>query len=272
MRRDNVVAARVVESYRIMLEFFGLQLAEETTGRVEKRPTTWRARFRNLDRHTHNAQRITLILRGLGQMGFRRYIPALLAVLEPECTLGHLGQHYAEACSGPWREVALGNRADGPESVWFSGRRPPLARATLGSSPPSRSPPAATATATDTDTDTEPPASRQSFMEFVTADLTYAEPPPAHAAAPAAAAAAALVPAAVEQPSHAEPEVSRRAPRGGGGDRGGGDGESTRPASLFIPPSEAEKCMLDATGRPVGSNVTLNNGKGPKGCVILTSC
>ncbi|GAA6082126.1 opioid growth factor receptor-like protein 1 isoform X1, partial [Tachysurus ichikawai] len=69
---DKEVKKRLLKSYKLMLDFYGIQLVSEDTGEVE-RAQNWRERFENLNRNTHNNLRITRILKCLGLLGFRHY-------------------------------------------------------------------------------------------------------------------------------------------------------------------------------------------------------
>ncbi|KZV82902.1 hypothetical protein EXIGLDRAFT_684399 [Exidia glandulosa HHB12029] len=59
---------RVVRSYRLMLDFYGMQLVDERTGRLE-RTKDYAPRYRNLVRSSHNYLRISRILKHLSIMG-----------------------------------------------------------------------------------------------------------------------------------------------------------------------------------------------------------
>ncbi|KAB5536889.1 hypothetical protein PHYPO_G00112520 [Pangasianodon hypophthalmus] len=71
-RRDEEVKKKLLTSYKIMLDFYGIELVSEETGKV-KRAVNWKERFANLNRNTHNNLRITRILKCLGLLGFRHY-------------------------------------------------------------------------------------------------------------------------------------------------------------------------------------------------------
>ncbi|XP_028308352.1 opioid growth factor receptor [Gouania willdenowi] len=63
---------RLVESYELMLGFYGIRLINKETGDV-KRADNWKERFGNLERNMHNNLRITRILKSLGELGFKHY-------------------------------------------------------------------------------------------------------------------------------------------------------------------------------------------------------
>ncbi|XP_036415691.1 opioid growth factor receptor-like protein 1 [Colossoma macropomum] len=71
-RKDDPVKGRLLKSYKLMLDFYGIKLLDEETGEVG-RAENWQDRFKNLDRNTHNNLRITRILKCLGILGFQHY-------------------------------------------------------------------------------------------------------------------------------------------------------------------------------------------------------
>lgn len=60
---------RVIQSYRLILDFFGIVLISEKTGKLERNDWNWEARSHNLNTSSHNYLRITRILKCLGIMG-----------------------------------------------------------------------------------------------------------------------------------------------------------------------------------------------------------
>lgn len=70
--KDEEAKKRLVKSYELMLDFYGIRLVDKSTGRVE-RSEKWEERFDNLNRNTHNNLRITRILKSLGELGFKHY-------------------------------------------------------------------------------------------------------------------------------------------------------------------------------------------------------
>ncbi|KAJ8016257.1 hypothetical protein DPEC_G00005330 [Dallia pectoralis] len=71
-RESEEAKKRLVESYELMLGFYGIQLVNKETGEV-KRAENWRERFANLEKNMHNNLRITRILKSLGELGFEHY-------------------------------------------------------------------------------------------------------------------------------------------------------------------------------------------------------
>jgi hypothetical protein len=81
IRHDLQCAIRVVRSYKMMLNFYGITLKDESTGEVDKN-NIWETRFYNLEHHYHNNLRINRILTSLGHLGFTRYKAPLLRFWE----------------------------------------------------------------------------------------------------------------------------------------------------------------------------------------------
>lgn len=71
-RENEEAKQRLVDSYELMLGFYGIQLLSRESGEV-KRAENWRERFANLERNMHNNLRITRILKSLGELGFEHY-------------------------------------------------------------------------------------------------------------------------------------------------------------------------------------------------------
>ncbi|KAJ3509122.1 hypothetical protein NLJ89_g5384 [Agrocybe chaxingu] len=74
MKADPAVVERVLESYRLMLDFYGMRLVSTETGLVDRTlpPRNFGARYRNLVRASHNNLRISRILKCLSEMGLER--------------------------------------------------------------------------------------------------------------------------------------------------------------------------------------------------------
>ncbi|XP_073463593.1 opioid growth factor receptor-like isoform X1 [Aquarana catesbeiana] len=77
MKNDEEVKRRLREAYKFMLGFYGLQLVDESTGKVSL-AQNWQERFLNLNWHSHNNRRITRILMCLGDLGYEHYQEPLI--------------------------------------------------------------------------------------------------------------------------------------------------------------------------------------------------
>ncbi|KAM9341955.1 opioid growth factor receptor [Pholidichthys leucotaenia] len=71
-KKNEDAKRRLIESYELMLGFYGIRLVNKETGEV-KRAENWKERFGNLERNMHNNLRITRILKSLGELGFEHY-------------------------------------------------------------------------------------------------------------------------------------------------------------------------------------------------------
>ncbi|KAM6947952.1 opioid growth factor receptor-like [Lycodopsis pacificus] len=89
-RQSDTAKANLVKSYKLMLDFYGIELCDEETGEV-KRASNWRDRFNNLNSRLHNNLRITRILKCLGTLGYRHYqAPLVRFFLEETLVHGQL--------------------------------------------------------------------------------------------------------------------------------------------------------------------------------------
>ncbi|XP_075952090.1 uncharacterized protein LOC142954760 [Anarhichas minor] len=88
--QSDTAKANLVKSYKLMLDFYGIELCDEETGEV-KRAFNWRDRFNNLNSRLHNNLRITRILKCLGTLGYRHYqAPLVRFFLEETLVHGQL--------------------------------------------------------------------------------------------------------------------------------------------------------------------------------------
>lgn len=72
IREDDMASARVLMSYRMMLDFYGMRLVNPIVGKVI-RSENWQERYKHLNRSTHNYRRITRIIKSLGELGYERF-------------------------------------------------------------------------------------------------------------------------------------------------------------------------------------------------------
>ncbi|XP_007520435.1 opioid growth factor receptor isoform X2 [Erinaceus europaeus] len=86
-KSSEEIRKRLIQAYKLMLGFYGIQLKNEDTGQV-CRAQNYLKRFQNLDWHSHNNLRITRILKSLGELGLEHY-QAPLARFFLEETLVH---------------------------------------------------------------------------------------------------------------------------------------------------------------------------------------
>jgi len=84
MRNDVSIAFRIVRSYKLMLNFYGMRLVDMATGEIERQPDYWQARYLNLRMNGHNYLRINRILASLGHLGFHKYRRPWIEFLQRE--------------------------------------------------------------------------------------------------------------------------------------------------------------------------------------------
>uniref|UniRef100_A0A0B7B733 Opioid growth factor receptor (OGFr) conserved domain-containing protein n=2 Tax=Arion vulgaris TaxID=1028688 RepID=A0A0B7B733_9EUPU len=69
IKADPKAHKRFLEAYKMMLDFYGMKLVDEATGRLE-RSENWRQRFEYLNWSSNNYMRITRMLKSLGELGY----------------------------------------------------------------------------------------------------------------------------------------------------------------------------------------------------------
>lgn len=67
---DPVAHKRVLTSYELMLDFYGMKLIDRRSGQIGRNEKNYQERYRHLNRSTHNYLRITRILKCLGELGY----------------------------------------------------------------------------------------------------------------------------------------------------------------------------------------------------------
>lgn len=90
MKKDKEIMKRFLESYKLMLGFYGIKLEDTESGKVAL-ANNWRERFLNLNNNTHNNLRITRILKCLGELGYEHFqAPLVKFFLEQTICHGRL--------------------------------------------------------------------------------------------------------------------------------------------------------------------------------------
>ncbi|PRP72764.1 hypothetical protein PROFUN_07664 [Planoprotostelium fungivorum] len=89
IRESRECAVRVIRSYRLMLDFYGMELVSTETGEI-KRGSNWKSRYQNLRVSSHNYLRISRIITSLGELGFARYKKPFVEHLRTEVQDGEL--------------------------------------------------------------------------------------------------------------------------------------------------------------------------------------
>ncbi|BFZ16269.1 hypothetical protein BsWGS_19308 [Bradybaena similaris] len=86
IKADFQAKNRVLMSYKLMLDFYGMELKDDITGQL-KRSKNWRKRYDNLKRSAHNYLRITRILKCLGELGYENLKKGLLEFVLEEALI-----------------------------------------------------------------------------------------------------------------------------------------------------------------------------------------
>ncbi|KIJ64632.1 hypothetical protein HYDPIDRAFT_175558 [Hydnomerulius pinastri MD-312] len=75
MKSSEEVTGRLVKSYEMMLDFYGMRLQSSETGLVGRSlpPRNYSSRYKNLLRAPHNNLRISRILKCLSELGLERF-------------------------------------------------------------------------------------------------------------------------------------------------------------------------------------------------------
>ncbi|GAA6005688.1 hypothetical protein JCM11491_003726 [Sporobolomyces phaffii] len=112
LKRDPDALERLIESYRIMLAFYGLRLVDPVTGELTLEdstpapsPSSYLRRFSNFESLSHNYLRITRILKCLNEFGFPQHPPSfLLYILHLQSTHGYLSSSgLKRSMDGYWK-------------------------------------------------------------------------------------------------------------------------------------------------------------------------
>ena len=107
MRSDVDIAFRVLRTYQLMLNFYGMRLVDMATGEIDRQPDHWKSRYLNLRMNGHNYLRINRILASLGHLGFHRYRKPLIEFLQKEVRAPNSLLSVCESSLSRFWEMAL---------------------------------------------------------------------------------------------------------------------------------------------------------------------
>jgi len=119
IKADPQCRKRVIRSYGLMLDFYGMQLSNEETGALT-RSKKWKHRYAHLNRSFHNYLRITRILKSLGELGLEHFKIHFITLMTKEVFEDRELTSCEESCVNFWvptlrndkeREEALGKIA-----------------------------------------------------------------------------------------------------------------------------------------------------------------
>ncbi|KAM9973791.1 hypothetical protein ACTFIW_010919 [Dictyostelium discoideum] len=133
-RNDIDIAKRIIKSYELMLNFYGIRLVDKHTGQLERSKDLQHSKkqFNNLSNNSHNNLRISRIITFLGLVGFKRYKKPLVDFLKYHINNGNLSISkysiknyweplidYSKSNSKWYFENTLENDSDNEESIYF---------------------------------------------------------------------------------------------------------------------------------------------------------
>jgi len=101
MKEDPAIIERLLKSYDLILDFYGIVVADKDSGLL-KRGDNWEAQFQNLNTHSHNYLRITRILKCLGEFGFEHYKKPFLEFFIVEIWENKTLKNCANSCRNYW--------------------------------------------------------------------------------------------------------------------------------------------------------------------------
>jgi hypothetical protein len=99
--KDKKAHARVLESYKMMLGFYGMKLTDDKTGTIA-RAENWKERYANLNRAMHNYLRITRILKCLGELGYEHLKNPFVSFCINEAFVTKALPNVAKSCREYW--------------------------------------------------------------------------------------------------------------------------------------------------------------------------
>ncbi|KAN0021478.1 hypothetical protein ACTFIU_010078 [Dictyostelium citrinum] len=133
-RNDIDIAKRVIRSYELMLNFYGIRLVNKHTGQLERSKDLQHSKkqFNNLSHNSHNNLRISRIITFLGLVGFKRYKKPLVDFLKLHIDNGNLSISryslksyweplidYSKSNSKWYFDNTLEDENDNEESIYF---------------------------------------------------------------------------------------------------------------------------------------------------------
>jgi len=119
MKKNIQISIRLVKSYKLMLNFFGMKLANDLTGEVIREQDVWQARYCHINTRTNNNIKITRMLKSLGQLGFERYQKMFVQHLKTEIEEHGLLKNCRDNFKNYWSTyLKLGDEFKN-ESVFF---------------------------------------------------------------------------------------------------------------------------------------------------------
>ncbi|XP_046329060.2 opioid growth factor receptor-like protein 1 isoform X2 [Haliotis rufescens] len=104
IRKDPKTCGRVLTSYKMMLDFYGMKLKDDNTGELERK-RNWRQRYSHLNRSMHNYLRITRILKSLGELGYEHLKAPFVRFILKEAMEQKTLENTLDSCYNYWIET-----------------------------------------------------------------------------------------------------------------------------------------------------------------------
>jgi hypothetical protein len=105
MKKDEKILKRIITSYKLMLDFYGMKLKEEEGKEIE-RSKGYKTQYSYLnEKWNHNFLRITRMLKSLGEFGFEEYKYNFLKFVIKEIYKKKTLNHASDACENYWIET-----------------------------------------------------------------------------------------------------------------------------------------------------------------------
>jgi len=118
--KNNIHSSiRVVKSFKMMLNFFGMKLVNDLTGEIGREPEVWQARYCHLNTRTNNNIRITRMLKSLGFLGFERFQKGFVQHLKVEIEDNGLLKNCRDSFKNYWSNYMKLGEEFKNESVFF---------------------------------------------------------------------------------------------------------------------------------------------------------
>jgi hypothetical protein len=106
-KKSDEIKARVVKSYELILDFFGLKLLNEKTGEIGRNKETYEQRYAFLSRSSHNYLRITRILKFFAIIEFEEFQMNFMEFMIEEIFKNNLLQPLMESLVSYWLPTIL---------------------------------------------------------------------------------------------------------------------------------------------------------------------
>ncbi|TFL01788.1 opioid growth factor receptor conserved region-domain-containing protein [Pterulicium gracile] len=114
MKADPQILARLIKSYQLMLDFYGMKLVDKDTGLLSCSlpPRDFEPRYRNFMSRSHNNLRISRIMKCLSEFGLERLnVGFLLHVLNEQSENGQLNSPGLTSSMDRWWANCIRNDA-----------------------------------------------------------------------------------------------------------------------------------------------------------------